>query len=255
MVLDGEVLPWSAKTLPLIQSQYAAVGAAGRLALAGSVQTLEQAASRGAEVTELLERSRSRAAMLEQYRIAYGAYCWPVKGLDDVRFAPFHLLASEGGVHIDRTHLWHMETLASMAAAGPALCRRTEFRQVEVGDERSVTEAVEWWLQLTGAGGEGMVIKPLDFVSRGRRGLLQPGLKCRGREYLRIIYGPEYTEPDRLERLRHRNTRAKGALALREFALGVEALQRFVRREPLRRVHECVFAVLALESEPVDPRL
>jgi protein phosphatase len=80
-------------------------------------------------------------------------------------------------------------------------------------------------------------------------------VKCRGPEYLRIIYGPEYTRPEHLDRLRRRGLGAKRSLALSEFALGVEALERFVRREPLRRVHECCFAVLALESEPVDPRL
>jgi PNKP (polynucleotide 5'-kinase/3'-phosphatase) family adenylyltransferase-like protein len=100
-----------------------------------------------------------------------------------------------------------------------------------------------------------MVVKPLDFVARGRRGIAQPGVKCRGREYLRLVYGPEYTAPANLNRLRQRNLSAKRSLALREFALGVEALERFARRDPLYRVHECVFGVLALESEPVDPRL
>jgi protein phosphatase len=64
---------------------------------------------------------------------------------------------------------------------------------------------------------------------------------------------PEYTA--HLGRLRERGLGRKRALALREFALGIESLERFVRHEPLRRVHECVFGVLALESEPVDPRL
>ena len=100
-----------------------------------------------------------------------------------------------------------------------------------------------------------MVVKPHDFVARGRRGLVQPALKCRGPEYLRIIYGPEYSAPEHLERLRARGLSVKRSLALREFALGIEALERFVREEPLYRVHECVFGVLALESEPVDPRL
>ena len=98
-------------------------------------------------------------------------------------------------------------------------------------------------------------VKPLEFLARGRRGLVQPALKIRGREYLRIIYGPEYTELANLERLRARGLGRKRSLAIREFALGLEGLERFVRGEPLRRVHECVFAVLALESEPVDPRL
>jgi len=126
-----------------------------------------------------------------------------------------------------------------------------------VNSSHHATEAAAtaWWEERTAAGGEGMVVKPFEFLARGRRGLAQPALKCRGREYLRIIYGPEYTLPENLERLRRRGLVAKRSLTLRELALGIEGLERFVRREPLRRVHECVFGVLALESEPVEPRL
>ena len=89
---------------------------------------------------------------------------------------------------------------------------------------------------------------------RGFR-LLQPAVKCRGREYLRIIYGAEYLEPDHLKRLKKRSLNRKRTLALKEFSLGMESLTRFVKHEPLYRVHECAFGVLAFESEPVDPRL
>lgn len=68
-------------------------------------------------------------------------------------------------------------------------------------------------------------------------------------------YGPEYLLPANLERLRGRSVATKRSLAAREFALGVEALHRLVEREPSYRVHECVFGVMALESEPVDARL
>lgn len=122
-------------------------------------------------------------------------------------------------------------------------------------DLAQVNSAVDWWTEITEQGSEGMVVKPLEFIAKGKKGLLQPAIKCRGREYLRIIYGPDYTAEVNLVRLRNRGLRAKRSLALREFALGIEALERFVRREPLRRVHECVFGILALESEPVDPRL
>jgi len=95
----------------------------------------------------------------------------------------------------------------------------------------------------------------LEFSARGPLGRVQPAIKCRGLEYSRIIYGPSYDVPENLERLRMRGLRMKRLLAMREFDLGVEALERFVHGEPLRSVHECVFGVLALESEPVDPRL
>ena len=218
-------------------------------------QLLQQADAGGIDVGEHLSTIQARADDIGRYVDAYGRYCWPVNSIADLKIAPFHLLASERGVHVDRDHLWHMNTLASLCEADPEIFLPTRYLVVDVTDPASQEAGVSWWEELTGSGGEGMVVKPLDFVARGSRGLVQPALKCRGREYLRIIYGPEYTRPEHLERLRSRNVGRKRSLAAREFALGVEGLERFVRGEPLRRVHECVFGVLALESEPIDPRL
>jgi protein phosphatase len=253
--LDAELMPWSAKAQSLLKEQYAAVGAAGRVALADVAVTLEQALAHGAEVQDILQRYRDRESMHRLYVEAYQRYCWPVHSLNDIKLAPFHLLATEGKVHTDKDHKWHMDTLADLCQTEPGLLLATPYALVDVTDRSSEQEGIRWWQELTANGGEGMVVKPVDFVAKGRRGLAQPAVKCRGKEYLRIIYGPEYTAPDNLERLRSRGLAAKRSLALREFALGMEALDRFVRREPLRRVHECVFGVLALESEPVDPRL
>lgn len=256
--LDCELMPWSAKAQELLKSQYSAVGAASKTALGEAVAVLETAVSNGADVSELLGRFHGRREMVSQYVNAYRQYCWPVSGMSDYKLAPFHILATESGVHMDKDHIWHMDTLAKICRAldgGDSLLLATPYKVVDVTDPASQEDGVRWWEELTGSGGEGMVVKPMDFVTRGRKGLSQPAVKCRGREYLRIIYGPEYTAPENLERLRSRALAGKRSLAIREFALGVEGLERFVRKEPLRRVHECVFGVLALESEPVDPRL
>ncbi len=259
--LDCELMPWSAKAQDLLRNQYAAVGAAARMALPKAVARLAEAGARGlpeVATAALLSRYRERYDLSGRFVEAYRRYCWPVNSIHDLKLAPFHLLASEGAVHLDRDHLWHMETLAELASAPEAdtgLILATRYRVVDLADPASEAEATRWWEEMTAAGGEGMVVKPLGFVARGRRGIAQPALKCRGREYLRLLYGPDYTLPENLERLRERGLSTKRSLALREFALGIEALERFVRREPLRRVHECVFGVLALESEPVDPRL
>ena len=210
---------------------------------------------RQAEAQPLLEWYRERGEMAAKYVEAYRHYCWPVNSLADLKLAPFHVLASEGRVHTDKDHAWHMEMGKRLAEAEGALILATPYLVVDLNDEANVAKGVAWWEELTAAGGEGMVVKPLEFVAQGKHGLVQPAVKCRGREYLRIIYGPEYTSAANLERLRSRGLGRKRSLALREFALGIESLQRFVEREPLRRVHECVFGVLALESEPVDPRL
>ena len=253
--LDCELMPWSAKAMELVRQQYASVGAAARVGLGETVRALERAAARGVEVGALLERHQSRLMLAERFAVAYRHYCWPVESLRDIRIAPFHVMATEGAVHVDKDHVWHMNTISSFVGDGDALLMRTPYHVVDLNDPGGEATATAWWESLTASGGEGAVVKPLAFVATGSRGLLQPAVKCRGREYLRIIYGPEYTLPEHLGRLRERGLSGKRSLALREFALGVEGLERFVQREPLRRVHECVFGVLALESEPVDPRL
>jgi len=250
--LDCELMPWSAKAQELLRQQYAAVGAAARASLRDVITALERSS---ADVAPLLDRYRERATAAEKYVDAYRRYCWPVQSLDDLKLAPFHVLATEGKVHTDRDHVWHMQMLSRLCEAGEGLLFATSYMLVDVTDPVSQEAGVRWWEELTGRGGEGMVVKPLDFITRGTRGLVQPAVKCRGKEYLRIIYGPEYALPENLERLRARGLSTKRSLALREFALGIEGLERFARKEPLRRVHECVFGVLALESEPVDPRL
>jgi protein phosphatase len=255
LCLDCELMPWSAKAQELLRQQYAPTGAAARAGLEQAIAVLSRTADPQPEAQSILDWYKQRGEMAEMYVDAYRRYCWPVSSLADLKLAPFHLLASEGAVHTDKNHLWHMQMAEKLAQADGGLIIATPCRVVQLNDDASQAEGVKWWEDLTGAGGEGMVVKPLDFIARNRRGLIQPAVKCRGREYLRIIYGPEYTAPENLARLRSRGLGTKRSLALREFALGIEALHRFLEREPLRRVHECVFGVLALESEPVDPRL
>ncbi|MFJ7164181.1 polynucleotide kinase-phosphatase [Streptomyces globosus] len=260
LLLDGELLPWSLRSRGLLREQYAAVGAASRAAFPAAIAALEAAAARGADTGALLARQRERAEDADRFTEAYRRYCWTTEGLDGVRFAPFQLLAASdrslAAVPHDEQLFWLDRLAAADEAAGGALLRRTGRILVDPADGDSVRAGTDWWLGLTEAGGEGMVVKPLQAYARDRRGrLVQPGIKVRGREYLRIVYGPEYARPEQLDRLRGRALGHKRSLALREYALGLEALDRLAAGEPLWRVHEAVFAVLALESEPVDPRL
>jgi protein phosphatase len=255
LVLDCELLPWSAKAEQLLRHQYGSVGAAASATLEAEVSIVEAAARRGADVADLLVRQRARQQMATGFVDAYRRYCWPVESVDDLRLAPFQILAGEGKVHAETDHLWHLDVLGRLCQTDPTTFRATAAVTVDLNDPMNEAAATAWWEEMTERGGEGMVVKPVDVIHRGERGVTQPGIKCRGREYLRIIYGPEYTAEENLTRLRSRGLGHKRSLALREFALGIEALRRFVAGEPLYRVHECVFGVLALESEPVDPRL
>jgi protein phosphatase len=269
--LDCELMPWSAKAQALIKEQYAAVGAAATTALTGSISALTQVAGRNdleedfsvpensssqpVDIGQVLTWYRQRLQMVKDYQDAYRYYCWPVQSIRDLKLAPFHIMATEKSVHVDKDHAWHMKEIHAFCEKDPGLFLSTACKTVDLNDPADRQAAIAWWESLTQKGGEGMVVKPYDFITKGKRGLIQPAVKVRGREYLRIIYGPEYTAGEHMDRLKGRNLGRKRSLALREFALGIEALERFVRKEPLRHVHECVFGVLALESEPVDPRL
>ena len=267
--LDTELMPWSEKAQTLLSRQYAPVGRAGKESLAAAIAALEETCKRpnrpfevdaltsgqNVDPSELLERFKEKQQSLNGYIDAYREYCWKVTSVDDLRIAPFHLLACEGNVFSGEKHVWHMEKIKQYCTGIDPVFMATEYICVDTADENSVNAGVDWWLRLTGSGGEGMVVKPETFIARRQTEVLQPAVKCRGPEYLRIIYGPEYLMPEHLTRLKKRSLSRKRSLAIREFSLGMESLTRFVNKEPLYRVHECVFGVLAFESEPVDPRL
>ena len=255
LILDCELMPWSAKAQSLLEQQYAPVAAAAETSLSEASKLLAKAARRVSDIEALHDDFRNRQALAKQYRVAYQHYCWPVNSIKDYALAPFHILAHEKSLNMDKDHKWHMDLIDQLCDADPEIFQKTKHKIVKLDDEVACAKASEWWEKMTTKGGEGMVMKPMEFTAFGKSGLIQPGIKCRGPEYLRIIYGPEYTREENLERLRNRGLSKKRSLALREYALGYEALKHFVDGSPLHKVHECVFGVLALESEPVDPRL
>lgn len=249
VLVDAELMPWSAKAQALLEQQYAAVGAAAESALPAVVKTLQSLGEKGAEI---LQRQTQRLENARNFVRSYRNYCWKTEGLEGVKIAPFHLLASEGAANVDKTHRWHLDILEKYLGRS-SLFHPTQTLELDLSEPGAVERGCQWWESLTAKGGEGMVVKPETFLAFGKRGLLQPALKVRGREYLRIIYGPDYTM--HLDKLRQRAMSRKRSLALREFALGVEALESLVHQAPLYQIHRYVFGIMALESSPVDPRL
>ncbi|MCT1515098.1 polynucleotide kinase-phosphatase [Dietzia cercidiphylli] len=255
LLLDAEILPWTLKAEPMIRDQYAAVGAAATTALPAAVHVLDAAAHRGIDVGTLLDRTRSRTGNAARFVEAYRRYIQPVEGNLGLQIAPFQVVASDAGTYENRDHHWHLDLADRLVVADPDLFRPTRHLDVDVADDGSRAAGSAWWDDLTSAGGEGMVVKPRANLTRGKKGLVQPGLKVRGREYLRIIYGADYTTPATLAGLKNRSLGQKRSMALREYALGLESARRAAAGEATWRIHQCVFGVLAMESEPVDPRL
>ncbi|MBE3650600.1 polynucleotide kinase-phosphatase [Paenibacillus polymyxa] len=252
VLLDAEIVPWNLKARELIAAQYAHVGEAALLDRSKLVDKLKQAKAAGREVGDWLEEMERKYGNAVTFQEAFQKYCWDVDGLDEIRIAPFHTLAHSGRTFFDQSHLWHMEHNRELAGLS-SLFMETEYRVIT--DEASEEEVIRWWNEMTEDGHEGIVIKPERFLMKNRDKMIQPAIKVRGRKYLHIIYGMDYLVPENLKRLKQRRTNKKERHALMEGALGMEGVERFVRKDTVDRIHECVLAALSLESEPIDPRL
>lgn len=252
-LIDAELMPWSAKAQELLKRQYLPTVTAARTSAEALLGALDRSPPHE-ELSALRAATQLRCANAHSMGATIEGYCWPALSTDDFRVAPFHLLAVEGRVLTDQPHSTHMQLLTRISGHDPILTP-TGWHHINATDDAACATVTKWWEEHTGRGGEGMVVKPAEFIAYGERGLIQPAMKVRGRDYLRIIYGPDYDLPENIERLRKRGLGRKFSLANREFRIGLEGLHRFVERAPLSKVHECALGVLALESEPVDPRL
>ena len=253
--LDGELMPWSAKAKELLIKQYAAVGSAATAGLTASITALTKAKERGIVVEHLISDFDGRKNRIEKYITAYRNYCRDTNGIEGLVYAPFHILGTEGNTYFDKQHTWHLENIDQFCTYNSKHLMVTANILVDLQNQDSTQQAIAWWTALTSKGGEGMVVKPLDYITSFKGRTVQPAMKCRGSEYLRSSYGPEYDTTEKSQVWKDRNVKVKRDLAIKEYTLGLESLDRFVHKEPLRRIHECIFGILAIESESVDPRL
>lgn len=248
VLMDAEILPWNLKAQSLIDAQYAHVAENALMDRQRLLQKLQRTqldvANWQAQYTEYVQNAA-------RFDAVYQNYIWDAN-LTNIQIAPFHILAHSNETCFHQPHSWHMEQ-AQELAQDSKLFIATEYRAVSsTADEQAV---INWWTDITEIGHEGIVIKPMNFITKHQGKLIQPAIKVRGREYLRIIYGMDYTDPAQLAKLKKRNSQKKMRHALQEFSLGVEGISRFVSQQNTTRIHACVLATLALESDAVDPRL
>ena len=253
VLLDAELMPWSAKALDMINAQYLTTA----IAAVNSADMLLNALNRNTvpdDLVKLKDKASHQMKNAQGLKKVVEGYCWPVHSIEDYRIAPFHILAAEGQVFADKPHSWHMRHLERLAEQDTVLTT-TGWKEIDPNCTSDCESLIDWWTKHTNTGGEGLVLKPMAFTVRGSKGLIQPAMKVRGKEYLRIIYGPDYDLAENIERLRERGLGKKFSMPEREYVLGLEGLHRFVEKRPLAEIHACALGVLALESEPVDPRL
>ena len=250
VLLDAEILPWNLKAQSLIDAQYAHVAEHALMDRQKVLQKLQ--ATNSIDVSHWKGEYEEFMRNAVRFDAVYQNYCWPVEDTSAIQIAPFHVLAHSNETCFHQPHTWHMD-MNRLLAQDSKLFIETEFKLIE--NEQDEEAVIQWWEEMTALGHEGIVIKPQQFLPKNKGKLVQPAIKVRGREYLRIIYGMDYTDKDQLARLKKRNPSKKMKHALQEFALGLEGIERFVQGESVARIHECVLATLALESDAVDPRL
>lgn len=250
VIMDAEILPWNLKAQRLIDQQYETVA---ENALMDRHKLMEKLhITEHVDVTSWLEEYKHKYKNAAKFDAVFKNYCWSTNELSGIQIAPFHILAHSSSTNFHQPHSWHMQ-MNELLAENSSLFIATEYRLIE--SEQDEQEIINWWQNMTEDGHEGIVVKPIDFLAYHKGKLLQPAIKVRGREYLRIIYGMDYTNEAFMKKLKQRNPSRKMKNALLEFKLGLEGISRFVSLESSTRVHECALATLALESDPIDPRL
>ncbi|MDN4492918.1 polynucleotide kinase-phosphatase [Ureibacillus aquaedulcis] len=252
LLMDAEIMPWNLKAKELISSQYAHVAENAILDRGLLKDKIESAAGSNVDLAKWLKEYEDKLANARVFKDVFQKYCWEINEIDQIQIAPFHILAHSHETFFNKPHTWHMEMNKAFSLMD-RLFVETEY--MVINDRADEEEVIQWWGEITSDGHEGIVIKPETFISKYKGRLIQPAIKVRGRKYLHIIYGMDYLEPENLTRLKKRNVGKKQKHALKEFALGIEGIQRLINGESIERVHECVLGTLAMESDPVDPRL
>lgn len=259
--ITGEMTPGS-RNWQELSTNYERISAATSSSLQAREEALKVALEAGLDVQQFVQADSVHKQYQERFSKVLGQHLQPFQQLEDHCFYPASILASEGKTYFDKDQLWHRKIWAQLGSLedlsddiNTNLFRAPSFHWVDLDSEEEKREASAWFETLSDQGGAGVVVRSTKLAMEAGKDLLQPGLTVRGREYLRLIYGMDYDRPDLLESHRLRRLKDIRQLAVRQVALGNEALSRFVEKQDLTSVFECNFALLALQTNEIDPRL
>ena len=173
----------------------------------------------------------------------------------DWTFVPYHLLASASALYFDQTHAWHLAHLERLCQHTTYHLRPLQWQQIDLSDHQARHKIIEWWHHLNATSKPGLIMKPLHFETIVGNEPIQPAIKVRTHEALRQTYGLEFDQPEALNHHRSRSLKDRRELAVRQYALGKEALQRFQARQPFAEVLQASFCHLAISTTDKEPLL
>ena len=254
LCLTGEMVPgagiWGDHLVNLQR-----LAAAGEEDITRTTTALREAQQAGLDTQQLLIETTHQHKFLQRFGETVKAYDCPAEQLQDYRFYPQTLLASEGKTYFDMDQVWHRNHWKGIGKDQESMFSPSQYHWVDLNDADACRAVSTWFEELSSQQSAGVVVSPTHPVMEAGTDLIQPGLSVRGKEYLRTIYGPDYDHPEKLELHRVRRLKDIRQLAVRQLALGEEALIRFVEKKDLTSVYECNFALLSLQASDIDPRL
>lgn len=252
VLMDVEILPWNAKGSGLLTNQYLPVLDSSKSLnnkLLGNLEGIK-----GLE--HIVKEVNNNLINIDKYKEQLENYCWDAD-ITNIKIAPFHLLAHEGKTYFDKTHEWHLNHFNELIdIPSNDLFEKTPYVLVDLDDEDSIKKAVDFWLDVTAKGYEGVMFKTETFIEKNDEGeTILPMMKVRGKDYLRIIYGINYNDDKYIHQLRYRNVSKKRFLHYKQTALAVESVKLFANGESFDKWHDYVFANLCLGNVVTDHRL
>jgi hypothetical protein len=236
MILDCEIMPWSLKAKGLIHNSFVVPG---ECALLDREQT---AINLGIDVGE--ERAKQYLKSLANYTQD-----------QDIQIRVFDLLAW-GNIEDGRVKKWNNGyyvvrrkklDLIDTWFGKHKIFRPVEWQEVDLFDEQSKLNCIKNWEVYCSSGGEGFVFKPPMQYYSSAGYPIQSMVKVRGREYLRIIYGIDYLEPEYLDKLKQRSIKKKRIQAIQETEMAKLILKTFIEKEYNLR-YKFIAAFLGVEN-------
>ena len=252
VLMDAEILPWNAKGMGLLSNQY--------LPVLDSSKSLNENIIKSLSGVENLDYIKEEVIKnldnIEKYKEQLENYCWDTN-ITNIKIAPFHLLAHEKKTFFDKPHEWHLNHFNEIIDLKENdLFIKTPYVIVNLDSEDSKKKAIDFWLDITSKGYEGVMFKSETFVEKNADGkTILPMMKVRGKDYLRIIYGINYNDKKYLDKLRYRNVSKKRFLHYTEMSLSIESIKLFSNGEPFNKWHDYIFASICLGNMATDHRL
>eukprot|EP01124_Arcella_intermedia_P031247 TRINITY_DN7008_c0_g1_i1.p1 TRINITY_DN7008_c0_g1~~TRINITY_DN7008_c0_g1_i1.p1 ORF type:complete len:895 (-),score=266.38 TRINITY_DN7008_c0_g1_i1:6-2690(-) len=228
LILDGEMLPWSLKAKDLITEEFSDPGECALISRE-YIHTKESEETRKAELF-LKSLSYYTKTVEPEYRV-FQIYAGKIDPNTKIPRITHY------GPTMDLKDKYNFIKKLESKMVKPV-----EYLIVDLNSQEQRKNATKEWEQYCNNGGEGWVVKlPKQFQDTPDGQMITPMLKVRGREYLRLVYGLDYLDPNYFAMIKKREISPKRKLSRLQFELQDSIIKCFLNGHK----HELIKYVIA----------